>query len=111
VVPSSFVSRSSTVPALTDPTPTPPPASEERSTPKMSLRDAMRLVRQRRDPRIEAAQEEAYAQYGDDPDLALTAYAAGAHPLQRACDPAKLAETKRLAAESFSRLPAKIAAE
>jgi hypothetical protein len=77
----------------------------------MSFREAMRLVRERRDPSVEAAQEEAYALYGDDPDLSLAAFAEGVHPLQRTCDQAKLEETKCMAAESLSRLPAKISAE
>ncbi len=67
----------------------------------------MQHIRERRDLRVEAAREEAYALYGDDPDLSLAAFAEGAHPLQRTCGSDKLEETKRMAAESLSRLPAK----
>src|SRR5271168_3939058 len=106
------MSRTSAAPSATDPTPTPPPASEQRAAaPPPSFRDAMRIVVARRDPSVEAGRDEAYDRYGEDPELELAAFAARTHPLQRACSPAQIEETRRLAAESFARLPAKMSVE
>src|SRR4051794_17852443 len=102
------MSRTSAAPAATDPTPTPPPASEQRISASSSFRDVLGLVAARRDLRVEAARAEAYEQYGGDAELELAAFAACAHPLQRTCTPAEVEETKRMAAASYARLPAKI---
>jgi|HubBroStandDraft_6_1064221.scaffolds.fasta_scaffold426002_2 hypothetical protein len=101
------MSRTSAAPAATEPTPTPPPASEQRAAAPPTFRDLLRLVVARRDPSVEAGRAEAYDLYGDDPELALAAFAARTHPLQRTCNPPQIEETRRMAAESFARLPAK----
>jgi hypothetical protein len=100
--------RTSTTPAATDPSPTPPPASEERTPALTSFRDVLGLAVARRDPRVDAARAEAHEQYGGDVELELAAFAARSHPLQRACTAAEVEETQRMAAESFARLPAKL---
>ncbi len=92
---------------MTEPSPAPPPASEQRAAAPRSLRDALRIVQAQRDPKVEGARAEAYAQYGDDAERELAAFASGSHPMQRATTPAKVEETKRMAAASFARLPAK----
>jgi hypothetical protein len=72
-----------------------------------TFRDLLARVAAHRDPKVVGARAAAYAQYGDDPDRELAAFAAGSHPLQRTCTPGQVEETARMATESFSRVPAR----
>ena len=100
------MSRTSAAAAVTEHTPTPAPASEQRAAAPPSFRDLLRIVVAQRDPSVEAGRAEAYDLYGDDPELELAAFAACTHPLQRTCTPPQIEETQRMAAGSFARLPA-----
>jgi hypothetical protein len=80
------MSQTSTTPAATEPTPTPPPASELRaSAPRVGAREAMQIIRDRRSAAEAAATLEAGELYAGDDDGAreLEDIKAGRHPLQR----------------------------
>src|SRR5262245_58045695 len=80
------MSQTSNTPSATEPTPTPPPASELRAAgPRVDVRDAMQIVRDRRSAADEEALLEAGELYADDEDGAreLDDIKAGRHPLQR----------------------------